>query len=159
MMRTPFDDAAAGLVSAIAAHSDADAALALPGSRDDGGPTIDVHLLGVHAGLRERHRTHHHLPVELDHIVAVNAPADELAGLIHDVMTAIESSPTNRLSDDDVPVDWWAAFDASPRPAIRVRTPVHIDRSVEEAPIVTDRVVLESTFHRAGPDAVNQRKG
>lgn len=147
-MRTAFDDAARSLVTAIGAHTDASVTLGPP--REDGaGPGVDVHLLRVHLGPRERHTGVQRMPVELDHLVAVNGAGDEVAGLLHDVLVAVEATTDHRVVDDQIDDSFWLACGRSPRPALRVLTAVHVDRAIGEAPIVTEQLIVDSRIHRA----------
>ena len=150
--RNDFIEATQSLATTIEAGTAVEVRVGVPGatSAEYG---IDVHLLGIRQQTRERHRAVVLFPLELDHLVAIGADGEESSGLLHDVLAAIEGSARHQLSLDDVPVDWWTAFGVTPRPAVRVRTPVRLDRAVAEAPVVTEELIVEHAFHQPAPSA------
>lgn len=156
-MSNSFDDAAASMAATIERNVDAPVTLGWP-KASGADAAVDLQLLGIRHGAEQHHRGLHRLPVDLEFMISVTGPGDVVAGLLHDVIVAIDASPDHELSRDVVPVDWWLAFGVLPRPAIRVHTSVEIDRTIDEAPLVTELLLIEPQLHRPLSGAVAERR-
>jgi hypothetical protein len=109
-------------------------------------PGVDVCLLGVTIGAKEVHRRQqrlHRLPVQLEFLAAVAGPPASLPALLYDLCAAVEATSELELGSLPVPLDWWVALGATPRPAVRVVANAHIDRLIDPGALVTDPIRLE----------------